>query len=97
VDGNGWSSRFKRLISSNALVLKATVYPEWFSRRIMPWVHFVPVQNDYSDVFDVLAFFRGGVGGLGAHDDMARRIAERGKEWSERMWRKEDLTAYMFR
>lgn len=30
VDGNGWSSRFKRLITSNSLIFKATIYPEWF-------------------------------------------------------------------
>jgi hypothetical protein len=29
VDGNGWSSRFKRLITSNALIFKSTIYPEW--------------------------------------------------------------------
>ena len=29
VDGNGWSSRFKRLITSNSLVFKSTIYPEW--------------------------------------------------------------------
>ncbi|KAI5988949.1 hypothetical protein F5J12DRAFT_864852, partial [Pisolithus orientalis] len=28
VDGNGWSGRFKRLVTSNALILKASVYPE---------------------------------------------------------------------
>jgi hypothetical protein len=29
VDGNGWSSRFKRLITSGSLIFKATTYPEW--------------------------------------------------------------------
>lgn len=29
VDGNGWSGRFKRLITSNALIFKSTIYPEW--------------------------------------------------------------------
>jgi hypothetical protein len=29
VDGNGWSGRFKRLITSNSLVFKSTIYPEW--------------------------------------------------------------------
>ena len=29
VDGNGWSGRFKRLITSNSLVFKSTLYPEW--------------------------------------------------------------------
>lgn len=60
VDGHGWSSRFKRLITSNALVFKATVYPEWWLDRIQPWVHYVPIQVDYSDLYDALVFFRGG-------------------------------------
>ncbi|KAG2737087.1 glycosyltransferase family 90 protein, partial [Suillus brevipes Sb2] len=29
VDRNGWSSRFKRLMTSNSVVFKSTVYPEW--------------------------------------------------------------------
>lgn len=30
VDGNGWSSRFKRLMNSGSLIFKATTYPEWY-------------------------------------------------------------------
>ncbi|KAF8632883.1 hypothetical protein AX17_004729 [Amanita inopinata Kibby_2008] len=59
VDGNGWSSRFKRLITSNALVFKATAYPEWWLDRVQEWVHYVPIQVDWSDLYDVLVFFRG--------------------------------------
>jgi len=29
VDGNGWSGRFKKLMTTNALVFKSTIYPEW--------------------------------------------------------------------
>lgn len=29
IDGNGWSARFKRLMSTNSLILKATIFPEW--------------------------------------------------------------------
>ncbi|EIN06948.1 hypothetical protein PUNSTDRAFT_104368 [Punctularia strigosozonata HHB-11173 SS5] len=97
VDGNGWSSRFKRLITSNAMVLKSSVYPEWFTERILPWVHYVPVQNDYSGLLDIMAFFRGGVNGDAGHDELARKIADAGKVWSQTMWRREDVTAYMFR
>lgn len=97
VDGNGWSSRFKRLITSNSLIFKSTIYPEWFTDRIEPWVHYVPVQNDLSDLFDSLVFFRGDPTGTNAHDDMARKIAYAGRAWSKKFWRKEDLTAYMFR
>jgi hypothetical protein len=97
IDGNGWSSRFKRLITSNALVFKAAVFPEWFTERLQPWVHYVPVQLDYSDLYDALIFFRGDVQGRGAHDADAARIARAGTDWSKRFWRKEDLTAYKFR
>ncbi|KAJ8507642.1 hypothetical protein ONZ45_g10011 [Pleurotus djamor] len=97
VDGNGWSSRFKRLITTNSLVFKATIYPEWWLDRIQPWVHYVPIQADYSDLHDVFVFFRGGLYGEGAHDDLAKKIAYAGREWSKAYWRKEDMTAYFFR
>ncbi len=41
VDGNGWSGRFHRLMSMKAMVLKSTLFPEWYSDRIQPWVHYV--------------------------------------------------------
>lgn len=90
VDGNGWSGRFKRLITSNALVFKATVYPEWYTSRIAEWVHYVPIQVAYSDLYDALAFFR-------VHDDAAAKIAAAGKKWSQQFWRKEDMSAYLYR
>jgi len=65
--------------------------------RIAPWVHYVPVRVDLSDLHDTLVFFRGGLHGEGAHEEMARKIATAGREWSKKFWRKEDLTAYMFR
>lgn len=97
VDGNGWSSRFKRLMTSNSLIFKATVYPEWFTDRIQPWVHYIPVKYDYSDVHDLLTFFRGDLLGRGAHEEMAGKIAGVGREWSKTFWRTEDMVAYMFR
>lgn len=97
VDGNGWSSRFKRLMTSNSLIFKATVYPEWFTDRIQPWVHYIPVKYDYSDLHDSLTFFRGDLSGRGAHEEMAGKIAKAGREWSKTFWRKEDMVAYMFR
>ncbi|KAF8962117.1 hypothetical protein BDZ97DRAFT_1826448 [Flammula alnicola] len=43
VYGKGWSSRFQRLITSNGLVFKSTIYPEWYTDRVAPWVHSVPI------------------------------------------------------
>lgn len=100
-------------MTSNSLVLKATICPEWwvvscvaltvlnksnrFSDRVMPWVHYVPVKTDLTDLYDIMTFFRGDASGNSGHDDMAREIARAGKVWSKTFWRKEDMTAYMFR
>ncbi|KZV84062.1 hypothetical protein EXIGLDRAFT_727684 [Exidia glandulosa HHB12029] len=97
LDGNGWSSRFRRLMLTNSLVLKSTIFPEWWMDRGMPWVHFVPFKMDYSDLYDVMAFFRGTPDGKGAHDDLAEKIATAGREWAERYWRQDDVIAYMWR
>ena len=100
-------------MTSNSLVLKATICPEWwvvsfvaltvlnksnrFSDRVMPWVHYVPVKTDLTDLYDIMTFFRGDESGNSGHDDMAKEIAGAGKVWSKTFWRKEDMTAYMFR
>lgn len=97
VDGNGWSGRFHRLLSTNAVVLKSTVFPEWYQDRIVPWVHYVPIKVDYSDLHDVMAFFIGNPDGEGAHDSMAARIGQAGKDFAKKHWRREDMQAYMFR
>lgn len=68
-----------------------------FLDRIQPWVHYVPVQVDLSDLHDALLFFRGDLYGEGSHHELARKIAHEGREWAKRFWRKEDMTAYAFR
>jgi Glycosyl transferase family 90 len=68
-----------------------------FSDRVEPWLHYIPVQVDYSDLLDILYFFRGDPSGLNAHPKLAEKIALAGREWSLTHWRMPDLTAYMFR
>merc|ERR1711939_1096234 len=97
VDGNGWSGRFHRLMSSNTLVLKSTVFPEWYSERIQPWLHYVPVSTDYTDLWPIMALFAGDLRGRGAHPAEARKIAHAGRVWAERYWRYSDMQVYMFR
>jgi Glycosyl transferase family 90 len=68
-----------------------------FVDRIVPWVHYIPIQVDLSDLHDALLFFRGDANGDGAHEYLARRIASAGREWSKQFWREEDLVSYFFR
>ncbi|GAA5960086.1 hypothetical protein JCM21900_003431 [Sporobolomyces salmonicolor] len=100
VDGNAYSARFRTHLFSNQLPFKATIYEEWYSSRIQEWVHYVPVRVDYSDLYNLLAFFDGGLDASsrqGHHDALAEEIAMAGKEWAKTHWRWEDMRAYVFR
>ncbi|EJT99477.1 hypothetical protein DACRYDRAFT_117721 [Dacryopinax primogenitus] len=99
IDGNGWSTRFKPFLAANSVVMKATIFPEWYMDRIQPWVHYVPVQMDMGEVYDILTFFNGNVdeNGEGGNDALAEKIAAAGKDWVGRFWRKEDMIAYTYR
>lgn len=68
-----------------------------FADRIQPWVHYVPIVYDYSDLYDTFTFFRGDLAGEGNHDGMAKKIALAGAKWARTYWRDEDATAYMYR
>ncbi|GAA6022439.1 hypothetical protein JCM11491_005508 [Sporobolomyces phaffii] len=97
VDGNSWSGRFRRLMLSNAAVVKATIFREFWTDWAIPWLHFIPMQVDYSDMWDIMAFFRGGINGEGAHDHLGKEIALEGKQWVKECYRWADLEAYQFR
>ncbi|KAK4705426.1 hypothetical protein P7C70_g776, partial [Phenoliferia sp. Uapishka_3] len=97
VDSNGPSPDFHRLIQSGSVVFKSTIFPEWYTRRIMPWFHYVPIKSDYADLTDVAAFFIGAPDGSGSHDDLAERIAANGRKWAKEHWREADMAAYQFR
>lgn len=60
VDGWGYSARWRALIASNSLALKSTIYHEWYTDRIVPWVHFVPISPKMNELYDVLGYFLGG-------------------------------------
>ncbi|KAG8906215.1 F-actin-capping protein subunit alpha [Tulasnella sp. 403] len=97
VDGNGWSARYQALLASGSLVLKSTVFPEWNTDWLVPYYHYIPVQHDYSDLYNVMSFFAGSPEGHGEHEDLAERIGMQAADFVRRHWRWEDLQAYMYR
>ncbi|GAA5875316.1 hypothetical protein JCM3774_005777 [Rhodotorula dairenensis] len=97
LDGNAWSGRFHRLLSSNSAVIKSTIFPEWYNGWIQPWVHYIPLRVDYTDLFDIMAFFTGDLEGRNAHPELGKQIADNGKEYAEKYWRYADMETYLFR
>ncbi|OAV97673.1 hypothetical protein PTTG_06684 [Puccinia triticina 1-1 BBBD Race 1] len=113
VDGNSWSGRFRRLLKSNAVVFKSTIWPEWYRDHIQPWHHYVPVRIDYEDVFDLMSFFAGppdpdhplsphpfvdgGKVRTKGFDRVAKLIADQGSQWADEHFRYQDIRAYVWR
>ncbi|KAL1408186.1 hypothetical protein Q8F55_004991 [Vanrija albida] len=98
IDGNGWSGRFRRLMSTNSVVIKTGIFSEWFQPHLIPWFMYIPSKLDFSDLADILAFFRGSPKQRDLmFDGTAKALGHNGKCFVERMFRIEDLQAYMFR
>lgn len=97
IDGNSFSGRYLGFLRSTSLPIKATVYREWHDSRLLAWKHFVPMDNRYSDWFGIIEYFLGYRNERPAHDAEAAAIAKAGKEWAEKVLRREDMQIYTLR
>lgn len=97
---------FLPAVRSTSVPFVATIFREWHSERLMPWVHFVPVDIRYQGLFSSLSYFTGlqGTGEVnGRHPKLKARvedaewIAEQGRTWAGRALRREDMEVYLFR
>lgn len=98
IDGNSFSGRYRGFLGSTSLPIKATIYKEWHDSRLVPWKHFVPMDNTFADIYGLMEYFVGNAeAGVEGHDDVAERIAMDGKEWTEKVLRREDMLVYVMR
>lgn len=91
VDGNSFSGRYLAFLRSTSVVLKSTIYAEWHDTRLMPWIHFVPFDNSYMDIYAIMDYF------LNGHDEEAARIARESAKWADAVLRKDDMLIYTWR
>lgn len=77
IDGNtnAWSGMFRKLCAGSAIlkVRSAAGWRQWYYDRLQPWVHFVPVEADMSDLIEKVRWLR-------SHDDAAAEIGRQGRE-----------------
>lgn len=76
LEGNDISSGFKWALYSNSVVMaQRSLYTSWAMEELLePWVHFVPLQDDLSDVEEKMQWVLD-------HDEEAQKIAHAGKMW----------------
>ena len=96
IDGNSFSGRYLGFLRSTSLPIKSTLWREWHDSRLVPWKHFVPMDNRFTDFYGIMEYFVG-YGEDSGHDQAAEKIAAEGKEWAELVLRKEDMLIYVFR
>jgi hypothetical protein len=91
IDGNSFSGRWRAFLKSTSMPLKATIYAEWHDDRMIPWVHFVPFDMSYKDVYAVMEYF------LSGRDAQAEVIATESRNWANAVYRNEDMKLYVWR
>ncbi|EJD07042.1 uncharacterized protein FOMMEDRAFT_152387 [Fomitiporia mediterranea MF3/22] len=106
VDGMGHSGRFFSFLASDSVAIKATVYQEYFSDWLQPWLHYIPLSQTYEELYNIFAFFSGPMQSMREasnsslpdsrerYDDgqrRLRRIARAGKHWKITIGRPVDM------
>lgn len=95
LDGQSMSCRYYQLLASNSLVFKQTIWAEYHDDRLIPWIHFVPldlrIQNNELPM--LLDFFINHAQG----PQTAAKIAAASREWAEATLRPIDVALYYAR
>jgi len=76
IDGNASSWNFLAKLRLGSCVVKVeTNWCQWFTTRLVPWRHYVPVAADLADLEEKLDW-------CFTHDEKAKRIAWAGREFA---------------
>lgn len=90
VDGNASTySRNRWILLSNSVLVKVmSIYSQWYYKAMQPGIHFLPVKNDLSDLFETLCFLK-------QNDHIANQIAENGTRLGKEIFSKEMVDLYV--
>jgi Glycosyl transferase family 90 len=74
IDGNtnSWSGLLQKLLTGSPVLKVASKFHQWYYDRLNPWVNYIPVAADMSDLIEKIEW-------LQAHDDTARRVGINGR------------------
>ncbi|KAL4657016.1 protein O-glucosyltransferase 1 [Arapaima gigas] len=82
------SFRFKHLFLCGSLVFHVgEEWLEFFYPQLQPWVHYIPVKQDLSDLRELLQFVK-------ENDDISQQVAKRGQQFILDHLRMEDVSCY---
>ncbi|ROW12721.1 hypothetical protein VMCG_00296 [Cytospora schulzeri] len=93
IDGNAFSGRFYAFLKSRSLIYKFSIFREWHYEWIKAWAHYIPLSLHGDEWLEAVRFF--GDGDLGKKE--AERLALQGRNWANKVLRKEDMEVWFFR
>ena len=76
--GTTWTGTIEKLALPGVLFHHVTPTKDWFHDHLVPWVHYIPVAVDLSDLRAKFEWAE-------SHPEETRRIAEAGTEFARRM------------
>jgi hypothetical protein len=85
IGGNGYSGRLKYLLfSKRPLILVERRYVEYFHDDLLPFVHYIPVKTDLSDLIDKILWIH-------SNEKVCEQIAENALQFAKTNFTKEKL------
>lgn len=86
VDGftRTWDAFAWKMHSGSVTLSTTSPWESFFTRLFEPWVHFIPIANDFFDLAEKLDWCR-------AHDDECKQIAQRAQRHAESVYRPEHV------
>jgi Glycosyl transferase family 90 len=87
LDGNGFSGRYYRLLKSRSAVVKQTIFKEWHDGHLVPWVHYIPLSMDGTELPEIMRFLIQDRRGR----KLGEKIARESRSWANITLRKIDL------
>lgn len=110
VDGHSFSGRWRAFLFSKSLGIKATIFREWHDSRLFAWRHFIPLDNQYNELYSLMTYFIGNGSPslhdskneedatyVPSHDFEAKMIATQAQTWAQHVLRDEDIEIYTLR
>jgi len=89
VDGHVSAFRLTYELATNSVILLAddSMYYTWYRKSLIPWIHYVPIKSDLSDLYEKIRWCKG-------HDLECHTIAENALEFYKKYLNKSYMMFY---
>ncbi|KAJ2970780.1 hypothetical protein NQ176_g8020 [Zarea fungicola] len=84
-------------LRTETVPILSTIFKTWYTSRLKPWVHFIPVDVRYQALHTTLSYFTVLEDRRDSGVMDSKGVAQQGKSWAKEVLREEDREIYLFR